>query len=266
MWSNCAAYNADGSDIMVQCNDCRRAFETAWRLEGLPTDPATWQPAKAAELREDAARRLASLPAEQRAALTAALAGAPVPQLQKAAQQPRPAAPAPAPVPAPAPARAPAPVQVAAVAPVPAAAPAPAPAPRPQQQLKRKMPEGGPASGAAAAAAAAGNPAGMQPQPRAPPAAKRSRGPAIDQGDWQTRATQALARLMQLEASEPFHEPVRSATDAAFFACVRSMVAQVDLRCCAVCNAQANAMCAGGQHRVVCDLPHAGAARCAGLP
>lgn len=206
VWSNCAAYNSDGSDIMAQCHDCRRAFDTAWRLEGLPTEPAAWQPAKAAELREDAARRLAALPPDQRAALTAALAGAPVPQL-KPQQQARPAAAAPAPAPAPAPAQAAAPAPMAAPMPVmaPAQAQALAPAPRPQQPLKRKLSEGGPAS-AAAGVMQAGMP--PQAQPRAPPPSKRSRGPAIDQGDWQTRAMQALARLMQLEASEPFHEPV----------------------------------------------------------
>lgn len=225
--------------MMGSCADTRRAFEAAWRLEGLPTDPAAWQPALAAELRAEAVRQYAAMAPEHRAALAAALAGAPTHAIKTAAAKAAPPAP-----------RAPA-------APKPAA-PKPA-APKPA--LKRKLSEasttlgpGGYAGGYAPAPGAAvpqyGMPVAMQqrqqqqvaqpdmlpygmPAPRMPmpaqpfaaahqpvvaaraapppmPPPKRGRG----DGDWAQRALYALTQLMQLEASEPFHEPVRLACGA----------------------------------------------------
>lgn len=186
VWSNCAEYNAEGSDILAQCQDCRRAFDVMWRLEGLPTDPATWQPARAAQLQAEATQRVAAMPPQQRAALAAALAGAPPPPV------PRPAPKAP-------------PAQG-------AARPSTGGASSGKPAAKRKLSEGAAVSAAGPPAGAYGGPSGIgfpgvaaRPAPVPLPPPKRSRQ---GEGDWTQRANHALNQLMALEASEAFHEPV----------------------------------------------------------
>lgn len=201
VWANCREYNEEGSDIMAECNSTQQAFEAAWRLEGLPLEAAAWQPQRAAELRQQAAARLTALQQEERARAAAAAAAAAAMVMPNIVVAPRPAAPKPA-------------------------APKPA-APKPAQ--KRKQPEGFQAGVGGMPAAMPGGapvvvtvaPAGGMPVggmqaggggvERAAPASKRSRAKAgASEGDWQQRAMQALQRLMQLEASEAFHEPVSS--------------------------------------------------------
>lgn len=181
VWANCRTYNDPASAIQAQCNDTQRAFDAAWRLEGLPFDPATWQPQRAAQLRQEAAARLAAMTPEQRAHLVAALAGAPLPAAR--------------------------PTQAAGAGSRPSTGGGSTGS---KPAVKRKLSEGAAASGVSPAMPGGHGPASG----RAAPAPKRTR---MDSGDWQTRAMHALNTLMRLEASEAFHEPVRSALKACSF-------------------------------------------------
>ena len=41
IWSNCKAYNADGSDIVVTCKSCEKDFTKAWKRAGLSVPKVT---------------------------------------------------------------------------------------------------------------------------------------------------------------------------------------------------------------------------------
>lgn len=197
MWSNCQQYNEEGSDIMAECNSTQQAFEAAWRLEGLPTEAAAWQPERAAELRQQAAARLAAMQQEERARLAAAAAAAAGLVMPGGVAAPKPAAPKPA-APKPAQKRKQPEGYAAGAGGMPAAVPVAMPG---------MMPGAAPAAAAAAADSMQTGGSGFE---RPAPASKRSRAKAGGGADvdWQQRAMQALQRLMQLEASEAFHEPV----------------------------------------------------------